>query len=237
MSSSSAFLSHLSPSLRDSLESIARIERTSIDDLLIIAIAEKVARSEHSAWLSHQASWMETALAARKAREQAMRSDAELSSVLPDSTSLSSQQSDEEEERRRLGGLFEGAPVFLAVLGGPEHVFEMVNQSYRDLLSNRELIGKRVVDCVPEVAETVWMARLDRVYRTGEPLVERGALLSLASARGLPLEDKYVDYAYKARHASDGSVSGIIVIGVDTTLVQRVLESTTSDAGVIEILR
>jgi PAS domain S-box-containing protein len=48
--------------------------------------------------------------------------------------------------------LFQQAPGFVAVLRGPEHVFEVANPSYQRLLGNRELIGKpfeqRILDFV-----------------------------------------------------------------------------------------
>jgi PAS domain-containing protein len=238
---SSNLLQSLAPSLRERLESLAQAEGTSTDQLLVLAIAEKLARTEHAAWLAQRA-WMETAVSDRGTiRERLQRRDAESlagdhpgsssgaddpTAPLPDAASLQILHTGEERERAKLAELFDGAPVFIAVLSGPEHVFEMVNQSYRELLGNRELIGRRVVDCVPEVAGTVWIDLLDHVYRTGEPRFDRGARLSLAPAAGAPLEDKYVDYAYKPRREADGTISGIIAIGVDTSLVQEVLQST-----------
>lgn len=136
-------------------------------------------------------------------------------------TGLTRQYGEEEVERRRLAEIFEGAPVFLAILSGPDHIFEEVNLSYRELIGHRDLIGKRLVDGLPEIAGTVWMDRLDHVYRTGEPLVQRGAPVLLARAKGQPLEEKYVDYAYKPRRGEDGFISGIIVLGVDTSLVHN----------------
>jgi diguanylate cyclase (GGDEF)-like protein/PAS domain S-box-containing protein len=132
-----------------------------------------------------------------------------------------------ERERLKLNELFDQASVFIAVLAGPEHVFEMVNPAYRKLLGNRELIGQRVVDCVPEVAGTAWIDLLDHVYQTGEPTSAQGARLSLAPSEGQPLEDKFVDYVYQPRRGFDGAISGIIALGVDTSLAAEVLQSTS----------
>jgi diguanylate cyclase (GGDEF)-like protein/PAS domain S-box-containing protein len=132
-----------------------------------------------------------------------------------------------ERERTNLKELFEQATVFIAVLAGPDFVFEMVNQSHSNLLGNREVIGRRVVDCVPEVAGTEWIDILNHVYRTGETRSAQGARLSLANGEGLPLEDKFVDYVYQARRDLDGSISGINIIGVDTSLAGEVLQSTS----------
>ena len=198
----SRILARLTPSLRESVTILAQAEDTSVDDLLVIAIVEKLARAEHSAWLVNQRVRMGAAIATRRAGIESVP-----------------RYSEEQVERNRLADVFEDAPVFFAVLSGPEHVFDLVNQSYLELVGDRVLLGKPIVNGLPELAGTVWIDRLNRVYRTGEPLVQRGARVTLAPATGKPLEDKYVDYAYKARRAADGTISGITVLGVDTSLV------------------
>ena len=55
-------------------------------------------------------------------------------------------------EREHLRSLFNQAPGFVAVLMGPKHVFEMVNEAYYQLVGHRELIGKAVWEALPEVA-------------------------------------------------------------------------------------
>src|SRR5687768_5869510 len=47
-----------------------------------------------------------------------------------------------EAERQHLRRLFEQAPGFVAVLAGPEHVFELVNAAYRQLIGHREVVGR-----------------------------------------------------------------------------------------------
>ncbi|WP_263385413.1 EAL domain-containing protein [Granulicella arctica] len=132
-----------------------------------------------------------------------------------------------ERERTALAALFEQAPVLLAVLRGPEHIFELVNQSYRDLLGNRELIGRRVVNALPELDGTRWIDLLDEVYQTGETRVADDIRISLSQFEGGPLEEKFFNYVYQARRELDGSVSGVIAIGVDVSLAGEVLESTS----------
>jgi diguanylate cyclase (GGDEF)-like protein/PAS domain S-box-containing protein len=133
----------------------------------------------------------------------------------------------EERERTRLAELFEQAPVLLSVLKGPGHIFEMANQAYRDLLGNRELIGRRVSDALPELTETKWIDLLNEVYRTGESRFVQDARISLAQGEGKPLEEKFVNYVYQPWRELDGSISGVIALGVDTTLAGEVLESTS----------
>jgi PAS domain-containing protein len=72
-------------------------------------------------------------------------------------------------EREHLRSLFNQAPGFVAVLMGPKHVFEMVNEAYYQLVGHRELIGKAVWEALPEVAGQGFEEFLDSVYRTGKP--------------------------------------------------------------------
>ena len=52
-------------------------------------------------------------------------------------------------ETERLRQLFDNAPGFMAVVRGPDHVFEMANASYQKLVGRRDLIGKPVREAVP----------------------------------------------------------------------------------------
>ena len=49
-----------------------------------------------------------------------------------------------ESERARLAAAFAQSPAFLAVLRGPDHVFEFVNERYHQLIGRRDIIGKPV---------------------------------------------------------------------------------------------
>jgi PAS domain S-box-containing protein len=120
-------------------------------------------------------------------------------------------------ERTRLADLFQQAPAFFAVLRGPEHVFEMTNPLYHDLIGHRDVIGKSVREAVPEAEAQGFFALLDRVYQTGEPFIGHGRRMHLARAAGQPLDERYLDFIYQPMREPDGSISGIILLGVDVT--------------------
>lgn len=128
-------------------------------------------------------------------------------------------------ERARLIELFEQAPAFIAVVGGPDHVFEMVNSSYYELVGDRELMGRSVAEAIPETRSQGFIALLDEVYRTGRAHVASGSHISLSRTSGEPPEDRYLDLVYQPRREADGSVSGIIALGVDVT-ERRLAEQT-----------
>ncbi len=138
-------------------------------------------------------------------------------------------------ERSRLTEIFEQAPAFIAVVGGPDHVFEMVNRSYYQLVGDRDLIGRSVAEAIPETQSQGFIALLDEVYRTGVAHVAHGSQISLKRSPGEPSEDRYVDLVYQPRCETDGSVSGIIALGVDVTerrLAERALIQSEKLAAV-----
>lgn len=130
-----------------------------------------------------------------------------------------------QQERKRLADLFEQAPAFFAVLRGPDHVFEMTNPLYEELIGNRNLIGKPVREAVPEAEQQGFFELLDRVYQTGEPFVGHGIRINLARSASQPLEEHYLDFVYQPIREADGSISGIIALGVDVTERKRTEEA------------
>jgi len=126
------------------------------------------------------------------------------------------------EEIERFRALFEQAPGIMAVLRGPDHVFELTNQSYLQLVGHRQLVGKRARDALPEVAGQGFFELLDRVYTSGEPFVGHALPLRLQRADGGPLEERYVDFVYQPIRDPGGAVSGIFVEGSDVTARKQI---------------
>ncbi|WP_426102548.1 PAS domain-containing protein [Massilia sp. TSP1-1-2] len=121
------------------------------------------------------------------------------------------------DERSHLRNLFNQAPGFIAVLTGEQHVFEMVNEAYYQLVGHRELIGKPVWQALPEVQGQGYEELLDRVTSTGEPFVGRGIKLRVQPVAGGPVSERYIDMLYQPVFGNDGKAIGIFVQGHDVT--------------------
>ena len=124
-------------------------------------------------------------------------------------------------EIERMRDLFDQAPGFVAILRGPDHVFEIANAAYIQLVGDRPLLGLPVREALPEVVEQGFIDLLDEVYRTGQTYVGRAAPVTLRPAPGLPPEERYLDFAYQPLRDGGGAVHGIFVQGVDVTEQQR----------------
>ncbi|KFI06726.1 ATP-binding protein [Massilia sp. BSC265] len=126
------------------------------------------------------------------------------------------------EENQRLMTLFEQAPGILAVLRGPDHVFEITNQSYMQLIGQRGLIGKPAREALPEVANQGFFELLDQVYQSGQPFVGHAVPLRVQREANGPLEERFVDFVYQPIRGPRGDVEGIFVEGSDVTMRKRV---------------
>jgi PAS domain S-box-containing protein len=126
------------------------------------------------------------------------------------------------EENERFRTLFEQAPGIIAVLRGPEHVFELTNQSYLQLIGHRQIVGKPARQALPEVVGQGFFELLDRVYSTGEPFVGHALPVRLQRGPNGPLEERYIDFVYQPIRDANGAVSGIFVEGSDVTARKQI---------------
>jgi PAS domain-containing protein len=79
-----------------------------------------------------------------------------------------------EAARQQLHDLFMRAPASITVLRGPEHIFELVNPLYLQMVGradSHDLIGKPIRTALPELESQVYAEILDQVYATGQPFV------------------------------------------------------------------
>ena len=120
----------------------------------------------------------------------------------------------ETERQRRL---FEQAPGFIAILSGPEHVFEFVNQSYELLFDRRGFLGKTVREAFPEVEGQGFYELLDGVYQTGERFIASAMSISLQPTPEMEPSERLLDFIYEPVRDETGTITGIFVEGYDVT--------------------
>ena len=120
-------------------------------------------------------------------------------------------------ERERLDQMFEQAPGFMAMLRGPDHVFELANTAYLNLIGSRDVIGVTARDALPDVDGQGFFEQLDRVFRTGEAFVGTALPVELERGEVGRNERRFVDLIYQPITDDSGRISGIFVQGSDVT--------------------
>jgi len=120
-------------------------------------------------------------------------------------------------EQARLRQLFSQMPGFVAVMTGPEHIYEYVNEAYVKIAERTDFIGRSIREVFPDLAGQGFYELLDQVYATGEPTVVRSMELRLHGGA----EVQYVDFVYEPIRDETGKVSGIFVGGYEVTEAHR----------------
>ncbi len=123
----------------------------------------------------------------------------------------------EEQQTKRLTTIFQHAPVGIAILRGPEHVYEFANRGYLELVGGRDVVGKRIADALPELEGQGIFGLLDDVLRTKEPFITQSIPAVMNRGPGGAPEKGYFNLVYQPLLEKDGTVSGIVVVATDVT--------------------
>jgi signal transduction histidine kinase len=126
----------------------------------------------------------------------------------------------EEDHVRRVAAVFAQAPVGIAVLRGPAHVFESANAPYRALVGGRDLVGKPVREALPDLAGQGIYELLDAVRHSSLPHVGRSLGVMMDRGGGVP-EESFFDIVYQPILDAEGAPDSIVVIAYDVTELAR----------------
>ena len=122
-----------------------------------------------------------------------------------------------EHARRHLTRTFEQAPVGIAVLEGPEHVFTLANPPYRAVAGGRDVLGLTAREAFPDLAGQGIFELLDRVYRTGEPFVADELRLAFRHRPDAEVQERVLRFTYQPLLDEAGAVYAIAAVVIDVT--------------------
>lgn len=120
-------------------------------------------------------------------------------------------------ELDRLRRIFQQSPAFIALLRGPDHVYEFVNDAHKRLFGDRNLIGKSIREAFADVADQGFPQLIDKVWATKEGYVARGARALLPKEVGGQREEHFLDYLLQPVTGDNGEVVAIFLEGFDVT--------------------
>jgi len=131
---------------------------------------------------------------------------------------------------RIIDEVLSNAPAAICILRGKNHVFEVANEKYINLIGNRDVIGKTVKEVLPEVSEQGFLELLDGVYNSGKAYVGNEIPLKLNDKEGGYI-NSYLNFVYEPTRNKKGEVDGIFVHAVDVSPqveARKVLEDNES---------
>ncbi|HEU4617978.1 MAG TPA: ATP-binding protein [Gammaproteobacteria bacterium] len=119
--------------------------------------------------------------------------------------------------RSALYDLFMQAPAPICVFKGPDLVFEMANPLYRKLAGTRDLVGKRLLEALPELTGQGLDVLLSEVMRKGREHVGRDTLVRYSPRADGKIEDAYFTFVYAPLCDADGLCDRVMAFCHDVT--------------------
>ena len=130
-----------------------------------------------------------------------------------------------EAERESMIDALAAQPMLrVCVLRGPQLVFEMVNPAYqRQIGGARVLVGRPLLEALPELVGTPFAAQLLQTIETGEPFIDRESTALLDRGDGV-LVANYFSIVCQPLRNRTGVIDGVLVMANDTTDAVKVRE-------------
>jgi PAS domain S-box-containing protein len=120
-------------------------------------------------------------------------------------------------ERERLRRMFEQAPGFMALLTGPDHVFDLANPAFTRIVGDREILGRPARDAMPEIVAQGYLDLLDKVYATATTFSASAMPVDLRRSPDGQTDRRFVDIVLQPVTGDAGEIVGIFVQGADVT--------------------
>jgi signal transduction histidine kinase len=123
---------------------------------------------------------------------------------------------EEQARRAQLTRWFGEIPALIAILRGANHVYEFANRAYLAGAHLENVVGTPVGRRCDRVMDLDFVALLDRVYATGEPVQIPGLHLRHVAADET-LTDEYYDTILQPVRRASGAIDGILLHSVNVT--------------------
>lgn len=108
---------------------------------------------------------------------------------------------------------------FVAVLRGPDHIFEFVNAAHRESFGDRGIIGKARADVFSELNDQGFAEAPRRAFETGETVFMRDKPANFDETPPGSPRRRRLDISYEPMRDTRGKVCGLFVQGRDVTAI------------------
>ena len=118
-------------------------------------------------------------------------------------------------ERERLWDVFRQAPAAMALVRGPERVFELANAAYVRLVA-RQVEGLPFARAIPELAGQGILEMLDEVFASGRTRTETERMVRLRGPDRREVE-RFFDFTVQPMPGEDGRLERVLLMVADVT--------------------
>jgi PAS domain S-box-containing protein len=112
--------------------------------------------------------------------------------------------------------------IFVALLRGPQLVFELTNPLYESLFRGQQLVGRPLLEALPELKGQGLDTLMYEAMASGKAFVGREMVVPLVRGEAGLLEQVIFNFVYQPVRGVDGTYDGILIVGVEVTQEVRV---------------
>lgn len=124
-------------------------------------------------------------------------------------------------EQDKFKAIFYGADTPMVVFKGPQLIIETFNDKYQAIYPNREILGKPLLEAVPELKDSPFPNILKNVYEKKEHSFSKEGLARILNVKTNLLEDRYFDTTFS--YISYGDDEPFRIVGTPREVTERVL--------------
>ena len=120
-----------------------------------------------------------------------------------------------EDAQAIIHNFFHQAPAMLAILNGPEHIFEYVNPPFLELIGGRNPVNLPISEAIPEANREEYYKILDTVYQTGDPYIGKEVPFEVLRLHGTVRI--FINLICQVLKNAKGETDGILVFCYDVS--------------------
>ena len=109
------------------------------------------------------------------------------------------------------------APAFICTHTGPTFIYTLVNERYQALFGKRKILGKPLMEALPELEGQGFETLIQKVYETGEPYVAIDSPVMLSRDEDLKPQLCHFNFSYQPIYNEDKVIDAILVFGYEVT--------------------
>ena len=159
--------------------------------------------------------WFDYSLSALRDEDGSV---AAILNICPETTGRIRAERALEVESARLEQVFRRAPSFIVAFRGPDLVYEFVNEAYYQLVGHRDILGKPLLEAIPEIRDQGFDATArSTCSRPGSRGSDASPPCCCSALPVLALETRFLDMVFQRLSEADGTHSGVVAHGSDIT--------------------
>lgn len=123
----------------------------------------------------------------------------------------------EQTARLHLEDMFDEAPSAIALMEGPEHTYTYANETYRELVEKKSLVGKPNNEILPELSDQGFSEILDSCYASGKSYHFNEQKIYFNNSRTGHTVTRYLNFVFKPLHNDQNEIYGVLLEAIDVT--------------------